>query len=137
MTEQTPVIRVVAAIIEYDGKYLACRRAPHKESAGLWEFPGGKIEPAESPEDALVREILEELNVPVFDLKLFDDSTTTTEFGKIQLISYLAAADLIPIGSSDHDQLRLVSKVELEHLHWAAPDLPAVRKLLSGSYLIN
>ena len=47
------------------GKVLRCRRALGKASAGLWEFPGGKVEAAETPEQALVREIQEELGVPI------------------------------------------------------------------------
>lgn len=58
-------IEVVAAIIiDNDGKILATRRG-YGDMAGLWEFPGGKIEKGESPEDALKREIREELNVDI------------------------------------------------------------------------
>ena len=54
-------MRVVAAIIESNGELLACRRASHKSLAGKWEFPGGKVEPGETEQQALVREIREEL----------------------------------------------------------------------------
>jgi len=56
-------IRVVAAIIETDGRVLVARRAFEKRHGGLWEFPGGKCEPDESDEDALARELIEELGV--------------------------------------------------------------------------
>lgn len=131
MTKQVPVIRVVAAIIEYDGQYLACRRAPHKASAGLWEFPGGKIEPGESPEDALVREIEEELNLKIDVVRHFHTAQTIVEGSIIQLECYLATACFMPTLSTDHDDMRLTNVQEFQHLSWADPDLPAVRKLLS------
>ena len=56
-------IEVVAAIIEKDGKILICRRAENKTRALKWEFPGGKIEPGETPEQAVLRECREELDV--------------------------------------------------------------------------
>lgn len=60
------VINVVAAaIVRDDGRILVAQRAPGTSLAGLWEFPGGKIEPGETPEAALVRELAEELAIEV------------------------------------------------------------------------
>lgn len=56
---------VVAALIWQDGKFLACQRPAHKARGLLWEFVGGKVEPGEAKENALVRECLEELDVQV------------------------------------------------------------------------
>ncbi len=55
-------LEVVAAVIKKDGKIFCCQRGPKGECAFKWEFPGGKIEPGETKEEALVREIKEELN---------------------------------------------------------------------------
>jgi 8-oxo-dGTP diphosphatase len=60
-----PVLKVAAGVIEQDGKVLIARRAPHKNLAGKWEFPGGKIEDGETPEEALKRELMEEFQVVV------------------------------------------------------------------------
>ena len=125
-------IRVVAAIIEIDGKYLACRRAPHKASGGLWEFPGGKVEVGETAEEALVREILEELRIEIAVHSLFDISTTETEQGFIQLECFASSAIEMPTASSDHDQLMLLDLANLITLQWAKPDLPAVAKLVDS-----
>ena len=54
---------VAAALIDADGRVLIARRPEGKQLAGLWEFPGGKLDPNESPEQALVRELREELGV--------------------------------------------------------------------------
>lgn len=58
-------IRVVAAVVERDGRLLLCRRPAGKRHAGLWEFPGGKLHPGETVEDAVRRELAEELGVEV------------------------------------------------------------------------
>jgi mutator protein MutT len=57
------MIRVVAAIIEQDGRVLICQRPAGRPFAGKWEFPGGKMRPSETPHQALERELLEELGV--------------------------------------------------------------------------
>ena len=57
------VVEVAAAVVERDGRYLITRRLEGTHLAGLWEFPGGKILPGEKPEDALRRELKEELGV--------------------------------------------------------------------------
>ncbi len=60
----TPIVWVSAAcLIDADGRILLAQRPPGKSMAGLWEFPGGKIEPGETPERALVRELEEELGI--------------------------------------------------------------------------
>ena len=61
-------VRVVAAVIESDGKVLVCRRPEHKRHGGLWEFPGGKVEPGEDDLAALKRELHEELDVEVVSI---------------------------------------------------------------------
>ena len=54
---------VAAALIDADGRVLVQQRSAHRSMAGLWEFPGGKVEPGETPETALVRELREELGI--------------------------------------------------------------------------
>ena len=53
------MIKVVAAVIEKNGEFLICKRGPGGNCSGLWEFPGGKIEPGETPIEAIIREIRE------------------------------------------------------------------------------
>jgi mutator protein MutT len=58
-------VRVIAAVIRRDRRFLVCQRPGHKRHGGLWEFPGGKVEPNESDESAARRELAEELGVHV------------------------------------------------------------------------
>ena len=62
----TPLLLVAAAaLIDADGRVLICQRPEGKQLAGLWEFPGGKLEPGETPEACLIRELEEELGIAV------------------------------------------------------------------------
>ena len=64
--ESLPTVLVVAvALIDTDGRVLIAQRPQGKQLAGLWEFPGGKVEPGERPERALIRELKEELGIDV------------------------------------------------------------------------
>src|SRR5579862_6472391 len=65
MTTNSPMIVVAAALIDADGRLLVQQRPEGKQMAGLWEFPGGKVEPGETPEAALIRELEEELAIKV------------------------------------------------------------------------
>jgi mutator protein MutT len=58
-------LRVIASVIEREGRLLLCQRPPEKRHGGLWEFPGGKLEPGESAFDAASRELAEELGIRV------------------------------------------------------------------------
>ncbi len=131
-------LHVVAAIIISDGRVLACRRSQHKSSAGLWEFPGGKVDPGELPFDAIVREIREELDLEVLPVQTFDVSITPVGDQLIRLeciICYPLAE--FNFKSSDHDSFTWLSPNALGDLSWATPDLPAVRLLGQGQVFPN
>jgi 8-oxo-dGTP diphosphatase len=122
---------VVAAVIVRDAHILACRRRPERSSSGLWEFPGGKIEPDELPTHALAREIFEELGVTIEVGRLFHTGITPVGDALIDLRSYLARlASNEPTSSTDHDELRWLSARELASVEWALPDRPVVDLLI-------
>jgi 8-oxo-dGTP diphosphatase len=125
-------IKVVGAIFTKDGKYLAARRKMEKSAGGLWEFPGGKVELHEHPENALVREIREELTVEISVEKLLTRCSTRVGKNVIDLAVYFVEpVEDYPVSSQDHDLLLWLSTSELLTLEWAKPDLPAVR-ILAG-----
>jgi 8-oxo-dGTP diphosphatase len=126
-------MRVVAAIIESNGELLACRRAAHKNLAGKWEFPGGKVEAGETDETALAREILEELGTSVTVETLVETTFSSTNGLSIEMASYRCR--LIserPTQSSDHDKLLWLTLEELQTLDWAELDIPVVEKLVAS-----
>jgi 8-oxo-dGTP diphosphatase len=123
-------MEVVAAVFTDGGRVLACRRRGHLQAGGRWEFPGGKLEPAEAPEAALVREIHEELGVDIEVGELFDRTTTIVDGTEITLSCYFVQpVSENPQFSTDHDELGWFERNRLMWLHWADPDLPAVGKL--------
>ena len=125
-------LHVAAAIIIRDGRVLACRRAEHKVAAGLWEFPGGKVEPGESSHLALSRELKEELGLTCHEYETFDISETTVGDRAIRLETIFCRPDYAEeLTSTDHDAILWVNGNEAELLKWAAPDLPALGRLIS------
>ncbi|MEE0888091.1 MAG: 8-oxo-dGTP diphosphatase MutT [Candidatus Saccharimonadaceae bacterium] len=69
-----PVLKVTAAIIYNSNKFLICQRPKEKACGLLWEFPGGKIEPGETPEDCISRECMEELGIELENIRYFCDT---------------------------------------------------------------
>ena len=124
-------IEVVAAIIKKDNKIFCAQRADKGELAKKWEFPGGKIEKNETPEEALKRELGEELKLEV-DVKCHF-LTVEHEYNgfTISLHSYLCEAKSEKIILLEHLDSRWLELKELDSLDWAAADIPIVDKLRS------
>ena len=87
-----PLLLVVAAaLIDVDGRVLLCRRPEGKAMAGLWEFPGGKLQEGETPEQALVRELHEELGIDTRDSCLAPLAFASHGYDDVQLLMPLFA----------------------------------------------
>ena len=123
------VIRVVGAVFLKEGKFLAFRKKPGKSMAGYWEFPGGKIEPGETAEQALRREISEELGV---DAQVGAKVTTTLheyDFATVELTTFECVAETEDFRLTDHDKVRWVDAESTDDVQWAPADIPAVEIL--------
>lgn len=125
---------VVAAVIIHKGKYLCALKGEHKYSylSNKYEFPGGKLEPNETAEQALLREIREELNLAI-EMKsyLLTVEHSYPDF-QIELATYLCEAiDIDDLVIHEHQDIKWCQVDELEQLDWAAADLPIVQYLLN------
>ena len=125
------IIKVVGAIIENSEKEILCAlRSKDMNLSGFWEFPGGKLEKGESPENAIVREIHEELNCDVEFNSLF--SATTYEYDEYIVNPMIAKCNLISGQPSarEHAKLLWLPIDYIESLSWAPADISAVKKLI-------
>jgi len=125
-------IRVVGAVFHDGERFLACRKKPGKPLEGHWEFPGGKIEPGETPEQALAREIREELNLIA---EVGQKVTTTTyeyDFATVELTTFYCTLVDGDLRLTDHDDTKWVTSTEAAHLTWAPADIPAVEAIASS-----
>jgi 8-oxo-dGTP diphosphatase len=125
-------IRVVGAVIVRDGHILCAQRGAGTALAGLWEFPGGKVEPGESAHAALAREVAEELECVV---EIDEELTTTThayDFGDVTLTTFWCQLLRGEPALTEHAEVRWVAPGELYGLHWAPADVPAVDLIVSA-----
>ncbi|SPF41580.1 ADP-ribose pyrophosphatase (fragment) [Candidatus Desulfosporosinus infrequens] len=120
---------VTAAIIIKENRVLIAQRALGKNLAGKWEFPGGKIEPAETPQECLKREIREELDVDIDVLELFGESIFAYQSGTIKLIAFWCRWISGDFRLSVHSSFEWVTRQELDSYDFAPADIPLVEKL--------
>lgn len=125
------MIRVCAAIIEKNDLVLAARRKPGKHLAGFWEFPGGKIEENETPEQCLLRELKEEFDI----VAEIGDYIGISEYNygekHIQLFAYLAKHISGDFKLNDHDNIVWIRHNQFNELEWAPADIPLINSYLS------
>lgn len=127
------MIQVAAAIIENEqGLLLIARRRPEKTQGGLWEFPGGKLEEGESPEECLRRELMEEMGIEIAVQEYFGMNDHRYEAIHIQLIAYEAKLVAGEIRLIDHDEYRWVRKEMLADYSFAPADIKFVIMLMQG-----
>lgn len=119
---------VAAALINHEGKILLARRPEGKPLAGLWEFPGGKIEPHESPEQALVRELDEELGIDLKGSCFSPFTFVSADVGKFHLLMplYVVRRWRGQPSGKEGQELAWVEAKDLNNYPMPAPDVPLV-----------
>lgn len=130
-----PPRAVVAAAIVRDHRVLACRRTSPPEASGRWELPGGKVEPGERPDEALVREVAEELGLRISVLTWLDGESPIGD-------THVLTAAVVELDGPEswtpyplvHDRLRWLDAAQLDDVDWLEPDrpfLPQLRRILT------
>ena len=124
---------VTAAVISDGDKILITRRPKDKRHPGLWEFPGGKVDPGESPEKALCREIREELDAEVQVMEIFEVVFHRYDWGPVLILAYscrLITSSIHNIGVSEH---RWIHPRELHEFPILPADQPIIDRLVNQS----
>ena len=124
-------MNVVGAILMEKNRILCAQRGETKTLAKLWEFPGGKIEIGETPQEALARELKEELMIEVeIASELFEQTSYAYDFGKVNLTTFICLLKSGRPQLTEHIEVKWLKPSELKSLEWAPADIPAVNKLM-------
>jgi 8-oxo-dGTP diphosphatase len=122
---------VTAAVVERDGKVLVARRRAGLVAAGLWEFPGGKLEEGEDPRRGLERELEEELGVGARAGEHLCTVPFSGPLKSFELVVYRTELLSDDFRMTDHDEVRWLAPAEMDEDVFSKPDRPVVR-LLAG-----
>jgi 8-oxo-dGTP diphosphatase len=125
-------LMVTAAVIERDGRVLIAKRKNGWRFAGKWEFPGGKIEPNETPEECLRRELREELGIETEIGNFFCSSTYAYPHATVQLLVYRAFHVSGEYTLYDHQEIRWVLPEDLLQYDFPEADNLVIEKLIQA-----
>ena len=124
------VLVSAAALIDTDGRVLLTKRPTGKSMAGLWEFPGGKIEGGESYEQCLSRELKEELSICVVIDSLYMKYEHSYDSFSIKLISLICRFGSGEIKLTDHDKFSWAIPADFSHYNFVEADIRLAAKIM-------
>ena len=125
-------LSVVGAALIRDGRVLVAQRGNGMALPGKWEFPGGKVEPGETPEDCLARELHEELEIQVAVGRHLGRGTADHGNTTIQLDVYACRLLQGEPAPHEHSQVRWLLPAELDALDWAEADIPVLPAVVAA-----
>lgn len=123
---------VACALVDADGRVLVAQRPEGKALAGLWEFPGGKMEPGERPEDTLIRELKEELGITVKEACLAPLTFASYAYPDFHLLMplWICRRWEGPVQALEHSALKWVRAGKLRELDMPPADEPLIPPLI-------
>lgn len=127
--DKLKVVNVVGAAIVDEDKILCAQRG-YGDLKGQWEFPGGKIEPGETGEQAIIREIKEELDVDICVLRYITTSSYDYPTFHINLAIYEAVITKGEIHDHEHTSLKWVKRSDMEKLNWCPADVNIIKDVI-------
>ncbi|MCP3742013.1 (deoxy)nucleoside triphosphate pyrophosphohydrolase [Rossellomorea sp. BNER] len=122
-------IHVVGAVIFKNNKILCAQRGTEKSLPLLWEFPGGKVEKGEKQEEALKREIQEEMHCTIDIGEKIEYTVHEYDFGIVHLTTYFCNLIKGEPVLTEHAAIKWLLPEELHYLEWAPADIPAIEKI--------
>lgn len=122
--------QVAASVVYLDGRILISRRAPGQSLAGMWEFPGGKVEQGETPQECIVRELDEELGVASVAGEILITTTYSYPGGTIELIAILVELKSTQFTLQVHDLYEWVGPYDLLSYDLAPADIPIAEEII-------
>jgi 8-oxo-dGTP diphosphatase len=126
------MIEVTAAILTKNGRLLIAQRKPTGSLPNKWEFPGGKVESGETPEECLKREMEEEFGVDVTVGEYLGESVFNYEHGTIKLLAYRTTWEAGQLVATAHKAIEWVLVSDLSGYDFAPADVPFVNRLRRG-----
>lgn len=127
-------VDVAAAIIHHEGRILATQRG-YGDLAGGWEFPGGKIEPGETPEDALVRELKEELDIDIAIERLLAVIDYEYETFRLHMYCFLTHVGNGHIHLLEHSDAKWLGVDDIDSVAWLPADIRVIEAIKQSTIL--